>query len=203
MKTASVGDHRDGDDLANHLGLLGDQERPGPQVVDGHRGEQHRGRSAARDSQGQRRDDVAADAGVVAGFRGDEAFDRAMPELFGRLAGLLGREVGQPGRGVAADTGNDADDDADYRRTKDQPFVLQDLEQARHDATDIGLDLNVLPLAQRIEHLRNPVGADQHRNQRKTAGERLEIEGEAVGSHGSNRRRPSSAPDRESRRSSL
>ena len=39
--------------------------------------------------QGQRRDDVAADAGVVAGFGGDEALDGALAEQLGRLAGRL------------------------------------------------------------------------------------------------------------------
>ena len=155
---------------------LDHEERAGPNPVQPHGAEQHRGGRAPRNGERKYRDNGPADAGVVSRLGRYQTLARPFAELLRLLAAPFGEVVGNPGGDVLAHTGDSPDDDADDSRTEDCPAIEPKIPPPRQDFLDLGRHPRDHGLPHDAQDLGDAVDADQDRDQGEAAPHLVEAE---------------------------
>ena len=164
--------------------MLPEDQGTGLNALHDQRTQQQGGGGVAGDAQGQQGDDGAADGGVVGRFRGDHAVDDAGAELLGVLGLVFGNGIGQHVGRAGADTGQNAQTDADEGAADAVGDLREELLQRKAKALDVevGDDGGLLAgrlvaVLRRQQDLRDGEHAHQH-------GEDVEAAVQGVGAEG-------------------
>ena len=153
----------------------------------------HQGRSqVAGDAESHEGHEVGPVDGIVPRFRGRDAFQGPLAELFGRLRLAPGPQIAQIRPDSGPDTGHDADDGADHGRTPDRGQAHLEFLARHAVVVRIGADghllhspLPVEPLPEIIFRLQQHFGkgqqADDHGHEADAVRKFDDPEGETQG----------------------
>ena len=174
-----VGQRQGADPEPEEVRRIDHQHRAGLEAVDVQGADDDGRHGVAGDPEGDHRDVVPADAGVVRRLGGDDPLVGPLAEGPRRvLDAPSGAPVGHQGRDVAAGPGQGADPDPDQGRLDDQGEVLEEQPPGGDDVPDIllhRLDVDVVDLD---EGLRDAEQADHDRHEVDPAHEADAPEGE-------------------------